>query len=45
VITFANHFLAGALITLLIPGTVLVAVAIWYTRTVMRRERDRERGS
>jgi hypothetical protein len=44
VIPFADNFLAGALITLLIPGTTLVAVAVWYARTVIRRERDRERG-
>jgi hypothetical protein len=41
-ISFADNFLAGALITLLIPGTTLVAVAVWYTRIVLRRERERE---
>ncbi len=40
-ITFADNFLAGSLITLLIPGSVLVSVAVWYTRTAIRRERDR----
>jgi hypothetical protein len=37
---FADNFLAGALITLLIPGAVLVAVATWYTRIVLRRTRE-----
>lgn len=32
----ANNFLAGALITLLIPAAVFVAITIWYTRTVVR---------
>ncbi len=40
-IPFADNFLAGALITLLIPGSALIAIAVWYTRTVIRRERDR----
>lgn len=42
-LSFADNFLAGALISLLIPGATLVAVAVWYTRTVLKRERDRER--
>jgi hypothetical protein len=42
VILVADNFLAGALITLLIPASVFVAITIWYTRTVIRRERDRE---
>jgi hypothetical protein len=39
---FADNFLAGALITLLIPGSVFVAVAVWYTRTVLRLARTRQ---
>ncbi len=41
-IPFADNFLAGALISLLIPASVLVTIAVWYTRTTIRRERDRE---
>lgn len=37
----ANNFLAGALITLLIPGAVFVSMVIWYTRTVLRMARTR----
>ena len=43
-IPFADNFLAGGLISLLIPAGVLVAVAVWYTRTVLKREHDREHG-
>ena len=35
-IVVADNFLAGALITLLIPASVFVAITIWYTRTVLR---------
>jgi hypothetical protein len=41
-IVVADNFLAGALISLLIPASCLVAVVVWYTRTVLRRERERE---
>ena len=41
-IVVADNFLAGALITLLIPASVLVAVAVWYTRTVMRMDNRRD---
>jgi hypothetical protein len=34
--TFANNFLAGSLITLLIPASVFIAITIWYTYSVMR---------
>ena len=43
-IVVANNFLAGALISLLIPAAVLVTIAVWYTRTVLHREREREAG-
>jgi hypothetical protein len=36
VIPLANNFLAGSLITLLIPGCVLIAIAAWYTYSVRR---------
>jgi hypothetical protein len=42
-IPFADHFLAGALITLLIPAGVFVAITVWYTRVVLRRAREDER--
>ena len=35
-LVLANNFLAGALITLLIPATVFVAITVWYTYSVMR---------
>jgi hypothetical protein len=41
-VPFADNFTIGGVISLLIPGATLVAVAIWYTRTVLRRERERE---
>lgn len=41
-IPFADNFTIGGVISLLIPAATLVAVAVWYTRTVLRRERDRE---
>lgn len=44
-IVIANNYLAGALISLLIPAAVLVSVAVWYTRIVLRREREREGGA
>lgn len=40
---FADNFTVGGLISLLIPAATLVSVAVWYTRTVLRRERERER--
>lgn len=42
-IPLAANFLAGGLLTLLIPGPTLIVIAIWYTRSVLRRERERER--
>lgn len=41
VIVVADNFLTGALLTLLIPAATLVAVAIWYTRTVLRMSASR----
>ena len=40
-IAFANNFLAGSLLTLLLPACVLIAVAVWYTRTVVRQSEAR----
>jgi hypothetical protein len=36
VIPFADNFLAGAIISLVIPAGLLVAVVIWYHLTVRR---------
>lgn len=41
VIVLADNFIAGGLLTLLIPAATLVAVAIWYTRTVLRMSETR----
>ena len=35
-LVLANNFLAGSLITLLIPASVFIAITIWYTYSVMR---------
>lgn len=35
-LTFANHFLTGAILTLLIPACVFIAIATWYVYSVMR---------
>lgn len=35
-IVLANNFLAGSLITLLIPGLVFIAIAVWFTYSVWR---------
>ena len=36
VIPFADNFLAGAIISLVIPTALLVAMVIWYHLTVRR---------
>lgn len=35
-ILFADNFLAGSLLTLLMPTLLLSAIAVWYVRTVRR---------
>lgn len=46
VITFANNFLAGSLITLLIPGLTFIVVTSWYVYSVLRlAERRRGEGT
>jgi hypothetical protein len=35
-IPFADGFLAGSLISLLLPAGLLIAIAIWFTRTIKR---------
>lgn len=35
-LTFANNFLAGSIITLLIPACMFIVIAAWYTYSVLR---------
>lgn len=35
-ILFADNFLAGSLLSLLLPVGLLIALAVWYVRFVMR---------
>ena len=44
-LTFANNFLAGALITLLIPACMFIAITIWYTYSVLRLAATRPEGT
>jgi hypothetical protein len=37
---FADNFLAGSLLSLLLPIGLLIAIAIWLGRTIMRLPRD-----
>jgi hypothetical protein len=37
---FADNFLAGSLLTLALPIGLLIAVAVWYVRTVRHMPRD-----
>jgi hypothetical protein len=39
-IPFADNFLAGSLLSLLLPIGLLIAIAIWFGRTVMRLPDD-----
>jgi hypothetical protein len=39
-IPFADNFLAGSLITLLMPACLLIAIAIWYVRALGRVPED-----
>ena len=40
-IPFADNFLAGSIISLVIPAAVLVAIAVWYARTIKRIDKSR----
>ena len=40
-IPFADNFLAGSIISLVIPAAVLIAIAVWYTRTITRIDKSR----
>ena len=35
-IPFADNFLAGSLLSLLLPIGLLIAIAVWFGRTIMR---------
>lgn len=37
---FADNFLAGSLLSLLLPTGLLIVIAIWYVRTVRRIPKD-----
>jgi hypothetical protein len=39
-ITFADNFLAGSLLTLLVPTALVVVLAVWYTVSVRRLPED-----
>ena len=39
-IPFADNFLAGSLLSLLLPVGLLIAIAIWLGRTAMRLPDD-----
>jgi hypothetical protein len=42
---FADNFLAGSLLTLLLPTGLLIAIAIWYIVAVKRVPQDTPRSS
>jgi hypothetical protein len=42
---FADNFLAGSLLTLLLPTGLLIAIAIWYVVAVKRVPQDTPRSS
>ena len=39
-ILFADNFLAGSYLTLLMPGGVLIAIAVWFVLSVRRIPED-----
>jgi hypothetical protein len=39
-IPFADNFLAGSIISLLMPVGLLIAIAIWYVRAALRLRRE-----
>jgi hypothetical protein len=44
-LALADNFLAGALITLLIPAGMFIAIATWYTYSVLRLAARRPEGT
>jgi hypothetical protein len=41
VMPIAAHFLAGSILTLVLPGGVLIAVAVWYVVLFLRGAGER----
>lgn len=39
-ILFADNFLAGSLLSLLMPACLLIAIAVWYVRFARRAPAD-----
>ena len=39
-IVFFGSFLAGSLLSILLPIGLLIAIAVWHTRAIMRVPRD-----
>jgi hypothetical protein len=39
-IPFADNFLAGSVLTLVMPGGLLIAIAVWYMIAVRRVPQD-----
>jgi hypothetical protein len=37
---FADNFLAGSLLSLLLPTGLLIAIAVWYVRTIRHIPKD-----
>lgn len=37
---FADNFLAGSLLSLLLPVGLLIALAVWFVRTIVRLPDD-----
>jgi len=44
-IPFADNFLAGSLLTLLMPVLLLSAIAVWYVLSIKRIPKDTPRSS
>jgi len=40
-IPFADNFLAGSIISLVMPISLLIALAVWYTLTIKRIDESR----
>lgn len=40
-IPFADNFLAGSIISLVMPAAVLIAIAVWYTLTIKGIDKSR----
>lgn len=40
-IPFADNFLAGSIISLVMPVALLIAIAVWYTLSIKRVDESR----